>query len=148
MITNQRRFSIFMLLLLLISVFPVSGCTAPADETKSVEAGFIDITSANETYAIILENAENESFVILDVRTPEEYQEGHLPEAVNLDFKSDSFRDVISLFDKDREYLVYCQSGKRSTGAVEVMRELGFQTVYHLTGGFSSWKNAGLPMAK
>lgn len=148
MVKNPWRFFLFLLLVMLLVTPSVGGCTTAAVEIKPPETRFVDIASANETYALILENADNEDFIILDVRTPEEYGGGHISEAVNLDYKSDSFRDVINLFEKDRDYLVYCHSGKRSAGAIEAMRELGFRTVFHYSGGFLSWETAGLPLVK
>ena len=126
----------------------IGGCTCINGETPVIETQVTDITSADEAYALIQDNADNEDFIIIDVRTPEEYAEGHIEEAINLDYNSDTFRDDIGLLDRDKTYFIYCRSGRRSAGALEVMQGLGFGKVYHLTGGILTWEAAGLPVVK
>jgi rhodanese-related sulfurtransferase len=84
--------------------------------------------------------------VIIDVRTPEEFEAGSLPNSLNIDFKNEAFMDNIRLLDKGKTYLVYCASGVRSGKALEQMKAEGFQHVYALEGGLEAWKQAGLPM--
>ncbi len=72
--------------------------------------------------------------VILDVRTPGEYQNGHLPAALLLDFDSKDFKQNLFKLDKDKTYRVYCQSGYRSAKAVETMKAAGFKNVEDLGG--------------
>ena len=84
--------------------------------------------------------------VIIDVRTPEEFEEGSLPNSLNIDFKNEAFMDNIRLLDKSKTYLVYCASGVSSGKALEQMKAEGFQQVYALEGGLNAWKQAGLPM--
>lgn len=72
--------------------------------------------------------------VILDVRTPEEYAQGHLKGAVNIDVTSADFATIISQLPTDGEYFLYCRSGNRSTQAIEIMKASGFT---HLTNGGS-----------
>lgn len=84
--------------------------------------------------------------VIIDVRTPEEFETGSLPNSLNIDFKNDGFKDNISILEKDKTYLLYCASGVRSASALEVMKEAGFTNVFALEGGLQAWKQAGLPM--
>jgi rhodanese-related sulfurtransferase len=72
--------------------------------------------------------------VIIDVRTPEEYAEGHLQGAVNFNVESDEFETQISLLDKNSTYQVYCRSGNRSATAVRQMEDLGFLHVTDLGG--------------
>ena len=77
---------------------------------------------------------------ILDVRTAEEYAQGHIPAARNIDVLKDDFVQNISGLDKSKSYLVYCRSGKRSAKALQIMKENGFTHVKHLKGGFEAWK--------
>lgn len=84
--------------------------------------------------------------MLLDVRTPEEFQQGHINQAQNVDFYQ-NFGDQLSKLDKKREYLVYCAVGGRSAKAVNQMREQGFK-VYDLKGGLKAWLAAGLPVSK
>lgn len=81
--------------------------------------------------------------VVLDVRTPTEFAEGHLKNAINIDFQSASFEADISDFDKDTAYAVYCRSGNRSGHAAKVMAGLGFTELYDLDGGIIDWVSAG-----
>ncbi|NND01967.1 MAG: rhodanese-like domain-containing protein [Acidimicrobiia bacterium] len=82
--------------------------------------------------------------VVLDVRTPEEYAEGHLADAVLIDFYDTDFADQLNELDKDATYVVYCRSGNRSQGAINTMRELGFTDVFEVAGGIQAWLEAGL----
>lgn len=77
--------------------------------------------------------------VILDVRTPGETQEGMIENAVAIDFTAPDFLEKIGQLDKDKTYLVYCQSGGRSARACEKMSDLGFQKLYNLEGGYMVW---------
>lgn len=89
-----------------------------------------------------------ENPVIVDVRTPEEYSEGHLADAVNMDWEGDSFNSQIKSLDKNASVFVYCYGGGRSSEAAKEMRKQGFKNVYDLKGGFSAWRKAGLPEVK
>lgn len=79
---------------------------------------------------------------VLDVRTPEEVQAGHLPDAVNYDFKSADFESMISALPRNKPYLVYCRSGVRSGKTVELMKSLGFKKIYELKGGITAYDEA------
>lgn len=83
--------------------------------------------------------------VILDVRTPEEYREGHLEDSLNIDIYAEDFREQIDELERGKTYLVYCRSGARSARAAGIMDEMGFEDVYNMTGGFLGWSGAGLP---
>ncbi|MBC6609648.1 rhodanese-like domain-containing protein [Hymenobacter sp. BT507] len=81
--------------------------------------------------------------VVLDVRTPEEYADGHLAGARNIDFKSSDFDDRIAQLDKSKTYVLYCASGNRSGKTAKLMTEKGFPKVEN-AGGFKDLKTAGL----
>ena len=84
--------------------------------------------------------------VVLDVRTPAEFAEGHLANAINIDFQSRNFESEISTLDKNATYAVYCRSGNRSGQAVKVMADLGFTDLYYMDGGVIDWAAAGKPL--
>ena len=86
--------------------------------------------------------------VVLDVRRPVEFSEGHLENAKNIDFFGADFADQLKKLDPEKPYLVHCASGGRSTKALEQMRELGFVKVYHLDGGMKAWLEAGQAVVK
>jgi rhodanese-related sulfurtransferase len=89
------------------------------------------------------EVTQQAGIVVLDVRTPEEFAEGHLANAINIDFQSGNFEEEISKLDKSKTYAVYCRSGNRSGQAVKDMSDLGFTNIYDMDGGIIDWVNAG-----
>jgi phage shock protein E len=91
---------------------------------------------------------EKKDIVVLDVRTPEEFKEGHIAGAKNVDFQSEDFKKQVAALDKSKTYLLHCAAGGRSARALKVLDEDKFSHVYHLNGGFSAWKEAGKPVAK
>jgi rhodanese-related sulfurtransferase len=84
--------------------------------------------------------------ITLDVRTPGEFNEGHIEGAQLIDFQSGNFESEIATLDKGKTYAVYCRSGSRSGQAVKVMSDAGFTSVYNLNGGVIDWAGAGLPL--
>ena len=83
---------------------------------------------------------KKQNAVLLDVRTKEEYQEGHIPGALLIDVnKQDDFLQQVQKLDKSKKYLLYCRSGKRSEKALVLMKENGFRKIYHLQDGFEGW---------
>lgn len=82
---------------------------------------------------------------VVDVRTPEEFGNGHLRNAKDIDWNSSDFEAGISPLNKENPVFVYCLSGGRSHSAAEKMRSLGFKTVYELDGGIMKWRAANLP---
>jgi rhodanese-related sulfurtransferase len=91
---------------------------------------------------------EKAGLLLLDVRTPEEYVDGHIQGARNYNYYSPEFSVSMDRLDRDQPCLLYCATGKRSSKAREIMQKLGFQTVYQLDGGLRSWIKAGKPLAK
>jgi len=126
---------------LVIGVALTGGCVR--DETAVIE----DITP-QEAFTLIQNNQNNPDFVILDVRTPEEFAEEHIENAINLDFRSENFQDELNILDKDKTYLIYCRSGGRSGSALDMMAELNFREVYNMLGGINQWRAEGLPTVK
>lgn len=84
--------------------------------------------------------------VILDVRTPDEYAEGHLEGSLQLDFYEPDFATRVGELDPDVPYLVYCRSGNRSGQTRALMEQLGFTDVADIDGGIVAWTDAGLPV--
>ena len=99
--------------------------------------------STSDAYALIESRPD---MVIIDVRTPEEYQAGHLNGAINLDYYSGGFLGRLKALDKSSTYLVYCRKGIRGGIVLEMMRSLGFKEVYNILGGLASWAEEGRPM--
>jgi rhodanese-related sulfurtransferase len=80
---------------------------------------------------------------LVDVRTPEEFEEGHIKGFQNIDFMSDTFQEDIEKLDKTKPVIVYCKSGNRSGKSCEIMKEKGFVKIYDLEGGIEKWKYEG-----
>jgi thioredoxin 1 len=88
-----------------------------------------------------LTNATNAQ--LLDVRTPQEYKEGHLSNSLNIDYKSSDFRKKIRSLDKTKPVFVYCLAGSRSAAAAEILHEAGFSEIYDMKGGYLKWTSSG-----
>lgn len=78
--------------------------------------------------------------VVLDVRTEEEFSQGHIQNAILMDVNKDDFAQKIQTLDKEKTYLVYCRSGKRSEKALNHLHSSGFAKAYHLRGGYLAWQ--------
>ena len=88
------------------------------------------------------------SLVLLDVRTPAEYAEGHLPGAINIPHTELASR-VAELSDsRDRDIVVYCRSGNRTRQALGVLQEAGFSRLFHLDGDYLRWSEEKRPVIK
>ena len=85
--------------------------------------------------------------VVLDVRTRQEFAEGHLPGAVNLDVQAPDFERQLTALDRGKTYLVYCRTGARSSRAVRAMEQLGFQSIQHMSQGIVRWQERHFPIA-
>lgn len=86
--------------------------------------------------------SEKEAPSVIDLRTPEEFKEGHIDKAQNIDFLAEDFEKNLAKLDKNKPYLVHCQSGGRSTKALVTFEKLGFKHIYHLDGGYKAWAKA------
>lgn len=83
------------------------------------------------------------NLILLDVRTAEEYSSGYIPNSINIDVLSSDFKSKIELLDKNKEYLIYCRSGNRSTIASSIMATNGFIEIYNLNNvNYSDFENA------
>lgn len=89
---------------------------------------------------VFAEKMKDATFVILDVRTPAEFNGGHLKSAININYNAPDFADQVNKLDKSKTYLVYCQRGARSAGAANIMANNGFNTIYSMKGGLNEWK--------
>jgi rhodanese-related sulfurtransferase len=118
---------------LLASVLLLAGCSS---SSSAVDLSVSEFSSKVAEAGIIT----------LDVRTPGEFNEGHIEGAQLIDFQSGNFESEIATLDKSKTYAVYCRSGSRSGQAVKIMSDAGFTNLYNLNGGVIDWANAGLPL--
>ncbi|MFC1964652.1 rhodanese-like domain-containing protein [Chloroflexota bacterium] len=145
-----RYSGIIVILLLAISGFPLAaGCGENiATETPDLTGQIIQDVTVEEAYTFIRQNQLDPTFIIIDVRTPEEFTEGHIERAINIDFRSENFGGQIDALNRGNKYLIYCRSGNRSSGALEVMVEMNFKEVYHLSSGIIKWIDEEYPITR
>ena len=122
--------------------------TTRAAEEGSSSLGAPSFTSVSPEDAAAITADPPDGLVVLDVRTPEEYAEGHLDGAVLVDFYDADFADQLAALDKDVPYLVYCHVDSASIGGAEALVNAGFPTVYRLQGNYAAWVDAGYPIEK
>ena len=146
----EGKSKFLLLFLILAVVVSLSACTTLNNNynynDNIVQNSFIKDVDVLTAKKIIDENKNNNDFVILDVRTPEEFNSGRIENSENINFYSSDFKEQLSKLDKNKVYLVYCRSGSRSAKAVKIMEELGFKKVYNVEGGIISWKKNNLPL--
>ena len=121
----MRRWISLLLLLLLLA-----GCTASNEQENSYRQ-----ISMDEAVTMM---EEESGYIILDVRTPEEFRERHIPNAINIPNETIGSEDIQELPDKDQLILVYCRSGNRSKQASGKLAELGYTNIVEI-GGINDW---------
>ena len=119
------------LFLILFVVLLLTGCAVSTDK---------DVTYTQITMSEAVEMMESESdYIILDVRRPDEFATGHIPNAINIPNESIGTGEISELPDKDQLILVYCRSGNRSKQASQKLVKLGYSNVVEF-GGINDWK--------
>ncbi len=103
--------------------------------------------SPQEAYAMMHDSKYLDKLVIIDVRTGDEFEDGHVEKALNMDILLNDFLEKIGRLDRSKIYLVYCRTGHRAGNAVEKMKELGFMEVYNF-GGIIDWEEAGYKLVR
>jgi len=137
-----RWFSIIFVSLLITTL--AYGCTGQTEAPDQV----LEDIGVQEAFELIKRNQGNPDFTIVDIRTPEEFNGGHIENAVNIDFYSDTFKEDLDKLDKNKAHFIYCRSGNRSGRAMPIMKELGFKEVYNLSVGIKEWIAEGFPVVK
>ena len=82
---------------------------------------------------------EDKSIDIIDLRTDKEFSKGSIKYSYNIDFQKREFIDNLNSLDKEKSYIIYCQSGNRSEKASWIMKSLGFKVIYHYKKGYQYW---------
>ena len=114
---------------IILAILLLTGCAAPTTD------GSYRQINVNEAIAIM---EDETGYIILDVRTPEEYAEKHIPNAINIPNESIGVAEIPELPDKDQLILVYCRSGNRSKQASEKLVALGYTNIVEF-GGINDW---------
>lgn len=119
-----------LFLILFTSLFLMSCKGQETEHFKILDsAQYKQVTSGNKV-------------TVIDVRTPQEYQDGHIKNAQNINVQSADFKAKMENFDKDKPIYIYCRSGARSAKAGKILEDMGFKEIYDLKGGILSWKGA------
>ncbi len=134
---KPRLIRSLLLLILALSVL-VTACSSDTT-TQSIE-----LVSPADAAQVIADDPTG--LVVLDIRTPEEFNEARLADAIMVDFYADDFADQLDTLDKDVPYVMYCRTGNRSSDAVKTMKDLGFVQVYEIDGGIVNWYEQGYPV--
>ncbi len=114
----------------LLSLLLLTGCAAPAEQ----DPGSLQI-STDEAIAMM---EEKNNYIILDVRTPEEFADKHIPDAINIPNETIGTEEIPELPDKEQLILVYCRSGNRSKQASDKLVNLGYTNIVEF-GGINDW---------
>ena len=115
--------------LLVFAIMFLAGCSA--------EVSKVDYKQITTEEAIIM-MAEESDYIILDVRTPEEYESGHIKDAINIPNEIIVDKEIAELPDKEQLIMIYCRSGNRSKQASEKLVELGYTNIVEF-GGINTW---------
>lgn len=127
----SMRFAFLAALWLLIGLPAASADPAWAGDVSPAEAARL---------------LETPGVVALDVRTAGEFKAGHIRGAINVDYQAGDFAERIAQLDKNTRYILYCRSGRRSDGALPILKAAGFTGIEHLTTGINGWRAADLPL--
>lgn len=141
-LSQNKYMSTLIGALLGLMVFTSSSCAAQThEEHREANPTTIQSAKVNEDVnpEIFGSKIGTENTVLIDVRTPDEYAEGHIPNALNINFNAPDFAEQMEKMDKSKIYLVYCRSGARSGRAADLMSSSGFNTIYTLQGGVLGW---------
>ena len=139
----MKEKSSFSGLFILVGLLAVSLAQADDDGQNAVTT--IEVNAAKDFVA------RRENAVIMDVRTPVEYQMSHIPGSVNVNVQDESFEDMVVALDPNKTYIVHCTKNPgngRSSRALETLQSLGFKHLYSLEGGYVAWKDAELPLTE
>ncbi len=126
---NKKLFIVLGILVVVFALFMSNPFGSDSNKSTYTQLSGSEFT---ETYQ------STPDAVLIDVRTPEEFNGGHIEGALNIDFQNQSFLSEIQKLDLNKPYFVYCRSGNRSGQAISIMQNAGITTIYELDGGISS----------
>lgn len=116
--------------------------------TASADQGAVQAISPRQFKSLLDRHQGDPDFVLLDVRTPNEFKNGYIQGALLLDYHSRDFVDRLKALDRDKTYLIYCRSGNRSGKSLAIFEKLGFQHAYHLDTGLIGWSREKNPLVR
>jgi phage shock protein E len=122
---------------------PGAAAIAAASADSEVPAPEAPVKVGNDAFLAVIESP---SSILIDVRTPQEFADGHIETAVNHDVNAADFAQQLAALDPAKTYAVYCQDGTRSATAVAQMQKAGFTHIYELDTGLQGWIDAAYPV--
>ena len=142
---KSELLKISVVLIFSISFLSCAQSTKQNNETETMEAvqkRVVSLISPEEL------NKITDEIQLIDVRTPKEFAEGHLSNAVNINFYDSNFMEEMSKLDKNKDLYIYCRSGGRSGKAAKKLKSQGFLKVYDLEGGILNWNQSKMKVVK
>ncbi len=124
---------IYTICSLLLTISFSTSCLDTKDAATDVK-----LVTAEEMQSIL----QMEDVQLVDVRTPQEFDEEHIVNSQNIDFTSPTFDEDISKLDKAKPVILYCKGGNRSAKCAKKLKDAGFEKIYELEGGISKWKHS------
>jgi rhodanese-related sulfurtransferase len=124
------------LIALLFFNISLAGC-----KTQESKPASITNVTADEVYKML---SSNKDYFILDVRSKEEFDSGHIEGAYLLHVSE--LENRLAELPQDKPIIVYCRSGSRSTSAANILLEKGFKEIFNMTGGITEWQSKGFPV--
>ena len=116
---------------LLVIAILLSSCV-----NKKADSNEVKLVTATEMKSIL----ELDDVQLVDVRSPEEYDDMHIDGAQNIDFRSPTFNADVKKLDKSKPVVLYCKGGGRSAKCAKILKDAGFEKIYDLEGGLSKWQ--------
>jgi rhodanese-related sulfurtransferase len=138
----MNRQPLMLIVVPLILLVVAGACTASSTDLSAQ-------SMAPRDFKQLLDKRHGGSdLLLLDIRTPREFESGHIQGAVLLDFYSRDFVERLKTLDRAKTYLVYCRSGNRSAKSLALFNQLGFTQAYHLETGIRGWLQERYPIVR
>ncbi len=132
---------------LISSVLIAIVASCGSQSTTEIPINNVDVDTARD---LVTQN-QNETVIVLDVRTPEEYAIGHIEGALNISIADEDFSERVSKLDRDNTYIVHCSANVvngRTAKSLEIMSGFGFNKLLNMEGGVVAWEQGGHPLVR
>ena len=139
-------FMVFYYCVFCVSILVLTNCIENNGKAVKIKSDAVPVQVVSPMDASV--KMAHESWVVVDVRSPEEYAAGYISKAVNLDVNDPDFSKKVAALDKSKSYILYCRTGRRSASAAKIFREQGVSNVLEIKGGITDWQSAELPVIR
>lgn len=134
-----------MMALLLVALLGIAACTTDGEQEQAANPAAVAVAGGLISPAAYQTQFDGVGHLLLDVRTPQEFAEGHIEGAINIALQELPRR--LSELPQDQPIVLYCRSGNRSRDALHILRNAGYTAVYDM-GGIIDWERQGLPTVR